>query len=69
MELKDLIFEKDGHIAYVYINRPEALNSFTLDTLEEFYWIQDQILLDMDIRVVVLAAKGKIFSAGVGYQF
>ncbi|MDD3853542.1 MAG: enoyl-CoA hydratase/isomerase family protein [Syntrophomonadaceae bacterium] len=65
MELKDLIYEKEGHIAYIYINRPQALNSFTLDTLEEFYWIQDQILADMDIRVVVLAAKGKIFSAGI----
>lgn len=65
MELKDLIFEKDGHIAYVYINRPQALNSFTLDTLDEFYRVQDAIFEDMDIRVVVLAARGKLFSAGI----
>ena len=40
MELKDLVFEKQGHIAYVYINRPQALNSFTLDTLDEFYQVR-----------------------------
>lgn len=65
MELKDLIFEKDGHIAYVYINRPEALNTFTLHTLDEFFQVQDAIFEDMDIRVVVLGAKGKLFSAGI----
>lgn len=65
MELKDLIYEKDGPIAYVYINRPQALNSFTLDTLDEFYRVQDAIFEDMDIRVVVLAAQGKLFSAGI----
>ena len=65
MELKDLIYEKEGHIAYVYINRPQALNSFTLDTLDEFYWVQDDLLADTNIRVVILAARGKLFSAGI----
>ena len=63
MELKDLIYEKEGHIAYVYINRPQALNSFTLDTLDEFYWVQDDLLADTNIRVVILAARGQaVFS-------
>ncbi|MGE5405204.1 MAG: enoyl-CoA hydratase/isomerase family protein [Candidatus Saccharibacteria bacterium] len=65
MELKDLIFEKEGHLAYVYINRPKALNCFTLGTLDELFWVQDQLFEDMDVRVVILAAKGKLFSAGI----
>ena len=65
MELKDLVFEKEGHIAYIYINRPQALNSFTLDTLDEFYQVQDELFADTDIRVIVLASRGKLFSAGI----
>lgn len=65
MELKELLFEKDGHIAYVYLNRPKAMNSLTLETFDELFWVQDQIFEDMDIRCVILASKGKLFSAGM----
>ncbi|MGE5380713.1 MAG: enoyl-CoA hydratase/isomerase family protein [Methylocystaceae bacterium] len=65
MDFKDLEFIKDGHIAYVYINRPQAMNTFTLDAWEEMYRVQDLIFEDQDIRVVILAARGKMFSAGI----
>jgi enoyl-CoA hydratase len=65
MDFKDLEFIKDVHIAYVYINRPQAMNTFTLESWEEMYRVQDLIFEDQDIRVVVLAARGKMFSAGI----
>lgn len=65
MEFKDLEFIKDGHIAYIYINRPQALNTFTLECWEEMYQLQELIMEDQDIRVVILAARGKMFSAGI----
>jgi len=65
MEFKDLEFIKDGHIAYIYINRPQAMNTFTLESWEEMYKVQELIIEDQDIRVVVLAARGKMFSAGI----
>lgn len=65
MEFKDFEYIKEGHIAYVYINRPQAMNTFTIDSWEEMSNIQELILDDEDIRVVVLAARGKMFSAGI----
>lgn len=65
VELKNLILEKDGHIAYLYLNRPEALNCFNFEMLDELWQVQEDLLDDFETRVVILAAKGKLFSAGI----
>jgi enoyl-CoA hydratase len=65
MELQDLVYEKSDGIAYVYLNRPKALNTFNAQTLADFETVQDDLFADESIRVVILAAKGKLFSAGI----
>ncbi len=65
MELKNVIFEKEGSIAIVTINRPKALNALNVDVLKELDMIIDTIENDNDIHAVILTGAGeKSFVAG-----
>lgn len=60
-----VLFEKKNHIAYVTINRPEALNCFNFDTLSTLQQVMNDIRHDIDIQVVIFTGAGeKAFSAG-----
>lgn len=60
-----LLYEKKNHIATVTINRPEAMNSFTLQMMQEFERLWRQVSEEDDVHVVVLrAAPGRAFSTG-----
>ena len=57
--------EKDGHVAWLILNRPEKRNAMGLDffsLLGEHMRCFDE---DPDIRVVVIRAEGKCFTAGL----
>lgn len=65
MELKNVLFEKEGKIALVSINRPKALNALNSETLKEIDFVIDEIEKDDDIYAVVLTGAGeKAFVAG-----
>jgi enoyl-CoA hydratase len=65
MELKFLIYEKSDGIATITLNRPEALNAFSKEVIEEILHALEDIKNDETIRVVVLTGAGeKAFSAG-----
>jgi enoyl-CoA hydratase len=65
MELKNVIYEKSEGIATVTLNRPEALNSFSTELINEVLYCLDDAGKDETIRVVVLTGAGeKAFSAG-----
>ncbi len=65
-ELETILFEQDGAVAIVTINRPEALNSFTRRMMEEFRSLWTHIAVNSAINAVVLrAAPGRAFSTGV----
>ncbi|NSB62842.1 enoyl-CoA hydratase/carnithine racemase [Clostridium beijerinckii] len=46
MELKNVILEKEGHLAIVTINRPKALNALNSETLKDL----DAVLEDLEKR-------------------
>lgn len=61
----DLIFEVDGHVARVTLNRPKALNSISHELDLELARAWDTIDNDPDIWVAVLSAAGdRAFCAG-----
>jgi enoyl-CoA hydratase/carnithine racemase len=62
-----LIYESgDDHVATITINRPQALNSFNREMVEEFALLWRQIAEDDDVHAVVLrAAPGRAFCPGV----
>ncbi|SFB44811.1 short-chain-enoyl-CoA hydratase [Clostridium frigidicarnis] len=65
MEFKNVLFEKEGKIAIVTINRPKALNALNTETLKELNCVLDVLEQDDDIYAVILTgAGGKAFIAG-----
>ena len=57
--------EQDGHIAWLILNRPEKLNAMSLDFFSKLTGHFIRFDEDPDIRVVIIKAEGKTFSAGI----
>lgn len=66
MELKTVLFEVADHVATITLNRPEAMNSFNQEMLEEFALIWRTVKTDDDVHVMVLRGSGeRAFSTGM----
>lgn len=65
MEQQTVTLERDGHIATIKLNRPNALNAFNYETLVRLGEIIETIEQQMkEIRVVIVTAEGRAFCAG-----
>lgn len=65
MEFKHIIYEKNRNIATITLNRPEALNAFSNEVIEELLHAIEAVKNDEETRVLVLTGAGeKAFSAG-----
>ena len=60
----NVLIELDGALAYLTLNRPEKRNALSLQTMQELLAGLRQIGTDPEIKVVILRAKGTVFSAG-----
>ncbi len=70
MSYETIIYEKRGPIAYITMDRPEKLNALSDDLqLEVREALEDAGWEDDDIRVIVLKASGRAFSAGFDITF
>ncbi len=66
MNEKSLIkLEKQDHIAWVTLNRPEKRNALNIQMLEQMVAAFHQMDQDPDIRAIILKGEGKCFCAGV----
>jgi len=59
-----ILFERDGGVATVALNRPEVLNSFSVRLHAEIYDALDEAADDSGVRCIVLRGEGRGFSAG-----
>lgn len=59
-----LLFEREGHVAIVTFNRPEARNAWSLEMMARMADAWDEIDGDDDIRVAILTGAGGTFCAG-----
>ena len=58
-------YEQQGNLAFITLNRPEAMNAFNYDMLIELGQVVEAIRINPDIRVVVFTGAGeKAFSVG-----
>ena len=64
MDLKNIILQKEGEIAILTFNRPEALNALNNQTRSEFREAMNEIREDDTVKVVILAGAGRAFIAG-----
>jgi enoyl-CoA hydratase/carnithine racemase len=68
-DLKYIIYEKKGHIAYVTINRPEVLNALHTYVYAEMRSVWRDIGIDPNIYVGIVTGTGRAFSAGRDVKF
>ncbi|QTA92890.1 enoyl-CoA hydratase/isomerase family protein [Desulfonema magnum] len=58
-------FKKENHVAYITLNRPEAMNSLDPESVDALFNIWTEVKNDDDIRVAVLTGAGeKSFCTG-----
>lgn len=64
MEFEQLIFEKQGRVAVVTLNRPEKLNTWTQTMASELSDAMYACDEDDDVRAVIITGAGRAFCAG-----
>ncbi len=65
MAYKSLILEREGPIAVVTLNRPDAGNAFDFTLMVEFDDVMRVVGADPDVKAVILTGAGKHFSTGI----
>ncbi|GKV64875.1 MULTISPECIES: enoyl-CoA hydratase-related protein [unclassified Sporosarcina] len=63
--MQDIQYEQRNSVAYITLNRPEAMNAFNFNLLMELGQVVEGIRIDPDIRAVVITGSGdRAFSVG-----
>ena len=63
-EYNTLLVEQRGPIVEVVLNRPEVRNAMSVEMLEEFNQLLEEIEEDDSVQAVTLRGAGRVFSAG-----
>jgi len=64
MDYQTIIYTKKGHVAYITLNRPEALNAISAQMWTELTEVWTDMRDDDDIWVGITTGKGRAFCAG-----
>ena len=64
MQPEQVIYEKADGIATITLNRPERMNAFTRQMLDEWYAALQDAHLDPEVRAVILTGSGRGFCTG-----
>jgi enoyl-CoA hydratase/carnithine racemase len=60
-----LNLEKEGSVAWLVLNRPKQRNTMTMEFFQEIRRLFEELDADPDVRVIVIRAEGKSFTAGL----
>lgn len=55
----------EGVIAEIFLNRPDKLNAFDLESFEQLVGIGERLQQESGVRAAVLSGRGRTFSAGI----
>lgn len=61
---ESVLFDKEGHVGWLTLNRPKQRNALTLEMMNTMLDKLDIVAKDHDIRVVVIRGNGPAFCAG-----
>ena len=64
MKFETIIYEKEGPLAWITLNRPEKLNAISKPMTAELLLATDKAQCDDEVRVIVVKGAGRAFSAG-----
>jgi enoyl-CoA hydratase/carnithine racemase len=64
MSYQHLIRDTDGQLGIITLNRPERRNALSLELMLELISCLDEMTAETNIRAIILAASGKVFSSG-----
>ncbi|MBF0497151.1 MAG: enoyl-CoA hydratase/isomerase family protein [Deltaproteobacteria bacterium] len=64
MELQDIKYQKQDHLATITLNRPDLKNAFTLPMLKSVELALMDAKDDPGIKVIILTGAGDVFCAG-----
>jgi enoyl-CoA hydratase/carnithine racemase len=62
--LSNIIVERRGPVAWITLNRPEAMNALTMPLMQELGAALQSLEADPDVRVLVLTGAGRAFCGG-----
>lgn len=63
--METIHYKQTGHIAFITLNRPGAMNAFNYDMLVELGQVTESIRINPDIRIVIFTGSGdRAFSVG-----
>lgn len=60
-----LLWETQGQVATLTLNRPQAMNSFDMDLMSEHRRRLEEFEADDELRVLIYTGKGRAFSTGI----
>ena len=64
-DFETIIYEKKDGTGYVTLNRPEALNAYSIKMRDELYQVLAAVRDDPDVQVIIFKGAGdKAFCAG-----
>jgi len=62
--MKSILFEKDGAVGYITLNRPEQRNALSLELMDEMQKQIDSLSEDRSVKVIVIKGNGPSFCVG-----
>ncbi len=63
-EFEHVLYEVDGPVLTITLNRPDALNALSPDLEREFHEALDEAKTDDRVRSIIVTGAGRAFSAG-----
>ena len=64
VEAMTIRLEVEGPVAVATLSRPDKLNALSTQVVAELTTVTERLVADPAVRVLVLAAEGRMFSAG-----
>ena len=66
MDFETIKFElRDDGIGILTLNRPDKLNAMNFQMIEDLHQVFDNLMINLDCRVLILKAEGRAFCAGL----
>ena len=59
-----LLYGKDGPVAHISLNRPQALNAYNIQMRDDFSEALEAVQVDPDVRSLLITGQGRAFCAG-----